>query len=88
MKAFKILLTKIESNHTNLRTNEIEGLTLELPVVGKGFNMSGEPLDKNMSVRVINTTEIKEVEQNGDEYTFKTLNSTYNVKVLGTEEIE
>jgi len=87
VKAFKVLLTKVESNHNNLRTNEIEGLTLELPTVGKGFNMSGEPLDKAMSVRVINTTEIKEIEGSENDFTFKTLNSTYKLKVLGTEEI-
>lgn len=88
MRIFKVLLTKVESNHNNLRTNEIEGATLALPEIGKGFDMSGEPLDPAMAVRVINTTEIKELEQNGDEFTFKTLNSTYKLKVLGTEDIE
>ena len=88
MKTYHVVLTKVESNHNNLRTNEIEGHTLYLPDVGQGFNLVGESLTPGLSHRMINTTEVKSVESIGqDEYLFKTLNSTYKLKVLGTEEV-
>lgn len=87
MKAYKVLLTKIESSHTNLRTPTVEGLTLELPVVEKNFSLSAAPLTPGAIVRRIDTTAIQEVVQEGSVYTFRTLNSTYKVEVLGTEEV-
>lgn len=89
MKAFKVVLTKVESTHNNLRTNEVDGLTLALPEKGKQFQMTGESLTKGASIRCVTTTEIKELDIEGDsDYTFKTLNSTYKLKVTGVEEIE
>lgn len=88
MIAHKVKLTKIESNHNNLRTNEIEGVSLDLPEVGKSFYLVGESLTEGMDARVVTTTEIKSLEKTDNEYTFKTLNSTYKLEVLGTEEIE
>ncbi len=89
MKMFKALLTKVESNHTNLRTNEMEGLTADLPEVGKEFLIFGKSLTEGLSTRMIHTTVIKEIEKNSeDEMTFKTQNSTYKLKVLGVEETD
>jgi hypothetical protein len=88
MQGFKVILTKVESNHNNLRTNEIDGLTLSLPEKGKFFQMVAPPLESG-SIRSVTTTEIKELEKTSeDSYTFKTQNSTYKLKVYGTEEIE
>jgi hypothetical protein len=88
MKTFNVTLTKIESTHNNVRTNETTGHTLALPEVGKNFFMTAPPLESG-GVRMINTTEIKEVEIHSEtEFTFKTQNSTYKVQVLGTEIIE
>lgn len=88
MKAFKALLTKVESNHNNLRTNSMDGRTLELPTVGKDFIIVGDSLTEGLTHRVITTTEVKEVTKNEDEYTFKTQNSTYKLQVLGVEELD
>ena len=62
MISYKALLTKIESKHDNLRTNDIEGNTLELPEVGKSFHLVGNAITEGMSHRIIKTTEIKEVD--------------------------
>lgn len=89
MKAYNVVLKKIESNHNNVRTNETEGQTLALPEVGKNFSLVGASLTPGLTHRVITTTEIKEVETQGDgSYIFKTLNSTYGLVVTGTEEIK
>lgn len=87
MIIYKVRLTKIVSTHNNLRTNEIEGMSSSLPVVGQGFNLTGESLTKGMNARLVSTTEIKEIEQKGNEYIFKTLNSTYKLEVLDIEDV-
>lgn len=89
MKAYNVVLKKIESNHSNVRTNETEGQTLALPEVGKNFTLVGASLTPGLTHRLITTTEIKEVQKNEDgTYIFKTLNSTYGLSVIGTEEIK
>ena len=87
MTAYQVILKKIESNHTNLRTNEIEGRTLSLPEISKNFVLVGESLTPGLDARVVTTTEIKSIEQSGKKYTFKTLNSTYELEVLAEEDI-
>ena len=89
MKTYRVILTKMESNHNNLRTNEIEGDALFLPDVGKNFSVVGASLTPGLSHRLIQTTEVKSVESTGEnEFLFKTQNSTYKLQVLSTEEIE
>ena len=83
MKQYKVLLTKIVSTHTNLRTDSVEGVAIELPEKGKHFSVVGQSLTPGVTHRVVTTTEIQSVEAMGDEYMFNTLNSTYKVKVLG-----
>ena len=83
----KVKLTKIESNHNNLRTDIIEGITLELPEVGKSFVLAGKPLTPGTDIRLVTTTEIKNVEKIDNEYKFKTLNSTYKLEVLDSEQV-
>lgn len=80
--SYKVKLTKIKSNHTALRTDVIEGETSTLPTVGESFCLTGEPLDPKADMRLVVTTEIKFVEQMGNEYRFNTLNSTYKLEVL------
>lgn len=82
MKRYKVLLTKVASTHNNLRTDETEGITTELPEKGKFFILAAKPLVQGAVLRMITTTEIQNVEVLGDEYMFQTLNSTYKVKVL------
>ena len=88
MKVYIVKLTKIESNHDHLRTNEVEGVTNILPEVGKNFTLIGEPLTDGANVRIINTTEIKSVDKEENTIIFKTLNSTYQLDILGIKEIE
>ena len=79
-KTHKVKLTKIKSSYDNLRTDEIEGETLELPEKGKSFQMFGPGLVAG--TRMVITTEIQFVEKMGNVYRFNTLNSTYQVEVL------
>jgi hypothetical protein len=72
---YKVKITKKNSNHKNLRTDEIEGFCHELPKLDCNFVMFSEGLE--MGVRIIKTTAIKDI--NGDE--FKTENSTYVIEV-------
>ena len=75
-------LSKITSNHNNLRTDFMEGVVKELPKVGDTFQIVGEGLEYGM--RVIHTTEIKSIDQlNEDTVEFKTRNSTYHLRVKG-----
>ena len=79
-KTHKVKLTKIKSNHDNLRTDEIEGETLELPEKGKSFQIYAPGLVHG--IRMVTTTEIQFVEKLGNVYHFNTLNSIYQVVVL------
>jgi hypothetical protein len=77
---YYVTLTKIESTHNNLRTNEVNGLAVELPVVGSAFFMySSEILTEGTNVRHIHTSEIKDVKSDMEtgEIVFRTQNSLY-----------
>lgn len=87
MLVHKVRLKKIESSHTKLRTNEVVGITNELPTVGESFALVGESLTKGMDARLVHTTEIQSVDLKDSKYTFKTHNSTYELEILSTEEI-
>lgn len=43
---YSVRLIKVTSNHNNLRTVQIVGLTHELPEVGQPFTLLGDPLLK------------------------------------------
>ena len=79
-------LTKIESNHKNLRTNSMEGEISDLPKIGFPLIIvNDKPLDpKAGDSRMIWTTNIVEINKKSDEeYEFKTQNSTYKLDILG-----
>lgn len=86
MKSYKVKLTKLQSNHNNLRTDSVEGFSLELPEVGKSFQLVGDPLTAGALFRGVFTTEIKNVERMGNEFVFHTMNSKYKLEVLGETE--
>jgi hypothetical protein len=79
---YGVKLTKVESNHKNLRTDTVEGVTEKLPAVGDSFVLIGKSLTEGMNARIVYTTEIQFVENMGNEYMFKTRNSTYKMEVL------
>lgn len=81
MNQYDVRLTKIHSLHNNLRTDTIEGVTNNLPETGSSFIMFAEGLD--FGTRVITTSLVQNVEQIGNEYLFRTLNSAYKLEVLG-----
>lgn len=84
MKSYEVKLTKVRSNHQNLRTDVIEGACIDLPTVGKGFVLVGEGLE--FGNRLVTTTPVEKVEQMENEYLFHTRNSTYKLEV--TNELE
>ena len=73
---FKVKITKSQSNHNNVRTNEITGFAYAKPQEGEPFCMFSEGLE--MGVRIIKTTPIISM----GEGTFTTQNSTYGFEVL------
>lgn len=78
----RVKLVKIESNHNNLRTNEMEGRTGSIPEVGYDIIVFGEGIE--FGTRMIHTTEVKESTYNKETktFTFKTKNSTYSLEML------
>lgn len=77
MTHIKVKLTKLSDNQNALRTNEVIGITDELPVVGKSFVMTGEGLE--FGTRMIWTSEVMKLNEDGS---FNTQNSVYKVEVL------
>jgi len=78
----KVKLTRISSNHRNLRTDEVVGETEDLPEVGHLFIMTAPPLDPANAIRSIVTTPVRVCERIGDEFDFHTRNSHYRLRVL------
>lgn len=86
----KCKLTKIRSTHSNLRTDEILGETLCLPVAGMCFVLDSDALspipvdmpEGSYYLRRIMTTPVQSVERMENEYLFVTENSTYKLELL------
>lgn len=76
-------LFKISSTHSNLRTDQVDGECIGVPMVGDCFVMTSEPLTEGADVRIVATTTIREVAKlTKNLYEFKTRNSTYRFEVL------
>lgn len=84
---YQARLTKITSNHNNLRTNSMVGEISDIPKIGFPFIISNQdPLNKNIGAngRLIFTTNVVSVDKKTDiEYEFKTVNSTYKLEIIG-----
>jgi hypothetical protein len=77
-------LSKIESNHNNLRTNDMAGEFSRLPALKERFVIYGESLTPGMNFREINTSPVQEVIKISEtEYEFKTRNSHYKIVLDG-----
>ncbi len=81
---YSVRLIKVTSNHNNLRTVQIVGLTHELPEVGQPFTLLGDPLTESAHVRIIHTTPVEKVDvihssENKGRAVFETANSVYKV---------
>jgi len=77
----KVILTHISRpGGMVLRTKEVRGWTKYLPEVGLPFILLGEPLEKGMGLRRVNTSEVVGLEVAGDTYMLKTkTGSVYQV---------
>jgi len=76
-----VTLTKLESTHSNLRTETVVGEAALLPRVGHPFFMTSESLTDKEAVRYIRTTPVVLVNQNNGVIEFSTLNSNYSLTV-------
>lgn len=93
MKLYKCRLTRIESIHNNLRTDEIVGLTEKLPTKGEPFTIESDALfpvphiSQLDQYRLISTTVVLDINfQNKNELLFRTANSKYFLEVLARVE--
>ena len=77
---YNVKLTKIRSNHNNLRSNVIVGETSELPRLGEGFQMISEGLV--FGTRRVWTSPIQHIEKIENTYRFNTANSVYKLELL------
>ena len=88
---YPVRLKKIESNHQNLRTNQIVGWAPNLPTEGEQFFMYGKSLEIPDGTRYIRTTKIQKVQDiltgKVPEILFYTLNSTYALEIIDESEI-
>jgi hypothetical protein len=75
-KFFKLKMVRKESNHKNLRTDEIEGYCASLPLLGDNFILLSKGLEQG--VRVVRTTPVTHIEENS----FSTVNSVYSFDIL------
>lgn len=79
----KMRLTRLQSNHNNLRTDTIVGEAVGIPMVGSNFVMVADALVEGHDYRLVTTTLIKAVMQPEEKvYEFATANSSYRVEVL------
>ena len=78
MKNTLIKLTRLESNHNNLRTSEIYGYLQTTLVVGEEIMITAKPLDASFDVRCIHTTPILEIDGN----IYRTKNSVYRIEFV------
>jgi len=78
----KVILTKIRSNHECLRTDVIEGKAPALSEIGDTFVLFSKSLDPRGSIRMVQTTKVKSIEQIDNVYQFNTENSVYKLEVL------
>lgn len=80
-KEYKVRFQKISNNHNRLRSDDIEGVTNELPTEGKSFVFFGKGLE--FGTRVVNTSPVKIVLQKDDEYILHTESgSIYQVNLI------
>jgi hypothetical protein len=80
---YKVRLTRIKSNHDNLRTSEIVGECGALPTIGLCFTIWNRiPLTEDADFRYVVTTPVRTMTRCGDQMEFTTANSKYQLDVL------
>lgn len=76
-------LRKLHSTHSHLRTDSVAGQCVVVPAVGNPFLMFGPPLEAGYR-RVVTTTPVVTLEQEGRRFVFTTENSTYELTIERT----
>ena len=79
----KGILYKLNSTHSNLRTDFMEGIFEDIPRVEHRFKIIGKGI--NFGNRVIDTSPVQTIElkDNSKEIFFNTLNSKYKLVISG-----
>ena len=78
---YKIKLTKNKSNHSNLRSDVIDGYCHDLPQKNVPFIMFSKGLEGG--VRIVKTTPIAKLDVSGDfKFDFETRNSSYSIEII------
>lgn len=80
MTNLRIKLVRIRSAHQNVRTNEVVGVTEDLPKVGSRFIMFGAPVDPKFDIRMIETSVVTAVDRDTLPVTFRTQFSQYRLE--------
>lgn len=83
---YQVKLTKVESSHSILRTNDVIGECDSLPVLGGSFEMYGEGLVAG--IRYISTSVVTSIEQDSSKsqlIIFYTLYSKYKLEILSED---
>lgn len=81
----RALLKKVTSTHTNLRTDEIDGVFLDAPQVGKRFQFFSRSLDPEKDYRLVSTSEVVEVDDFCHVIWVTTQNSEYKLVILDND---
>ena len=82
---YKVKLAKIQSQHNNVRTDEVIGVTCYLPALGETFQLLSEALDKSSGAngRHVETSPVVNIFRIDDNtVTIHTHYSIYEVQVL------
>lgn len=74
----KVTLRKVQSTHSNLRTDVIDGEAFRLPSVGECFCVYAAPLFGSGGFRYVMTSPVASLEEGKG---FTTQNSTYEMTV-------
>lgn len=78
-----VILKKVESTHTNLRTPIVKGFIIEKPALNKELVVLAEPLNPAASGRMIRTTKIKSISVITDKIVrCSTRNSIYEIEYV------
>lgn len=82
---YRVKMTKIQSDHNNVRTNEVVGITSSLPKIGERFQILSEALDKSngANARYVETSPIESLKSSCENtIIMKTHYSTYELEIL------
>ena len=78
-----VILKKIESNHSNLRTPTVKGFIKEKPALNKEIVVLAQPINPIAVGRMIRTTRIKEINVLTDKIVrCSTSNSIYEIEYV------